>query len=87
MKKAILTLGLFSLVVLTSFTTTETKTQNIATETGGDSRGNVGGQGTTSDSNKKLDFASNDTKVGKIIISEYSNNSNVVIGTEKKSDI
>lgn len=86
MKKAILTFGLFSLVVLTSFTTTENQALDRVGKTGGDD-GTKGGQGTTLGSNKKLDFTSNEINVVKDVKSEYSNNSNLVIGYTKKSDI
>lgn len=72
MKKAILTLGLFTLVVLTSFTTENQSKNNVASVdtggvgTSGTPTGTSGGQGTggtqgndlnTGANNKKLDFA------------------------------
>lgn len=76
MKKAILTFGLFSLVVLTSFTTTETKTKNVIAKVtietgdtggsgqsiGGDKKTIDAGRGQGSGSNKKLNnIADSDT--------------------------
>ncbi|MBC8643316.1 hypothetical protein H9W95_01890 [Flavobacterium lindanitolerans] len=90
MKKAILTFGLFSLVVLTSFTTTETKTQSmIATgDTGG--QGQMGNGNTTIGSgNKRLDFGDVKTNKTKITdsTSDYSNNLSFNSEARKKSDI
>lgn len=86
MKKAILTFGLFSLVVLTSFTTTETKTQNMVAETG-----DTGGSGDRlgsgqSAGNKKLDGIVN-KEVTSNSVSNYQNSSSFSIETRKKSDI
>jgi len=89
MKKAILTFGLFSLVVLTSFTTTETQTQSIAAETGDarDTGGNTAGSSgsTIGGSNKKLDFIVAD-KTSTTNAREYSN-SNQIFELRKKTDI
>jgi hypothetical protein len=90
MKKAILTFGLFSLVVLTSFTTTETKTQNIVAETGDtDTGGTNSGQtnsGHTLGGNRKLDTpVTSNNKMSNSNL-EYSNNLSFV-ETKKKSDI
>ncbi|TPD65293.1 hypothetical protein [Flavobacterium microcysteis] len=91
MKKAILTFGLFSLVVLTSFTTTEIKTQNMVAETGdtgGDSstKKDMGGQSTNPTSNKKIDNpVTNTSRLNSK--TEYSNNSSFSFETRKKSDI
>ncbi|MCY1476396.1 hypothetical protein D3C87_231440 [compost metagenome] len=89
MKKAILTFGLFSLVVLTSFTTTETQTQNTVAETGDDAA-KSGGQGTSSagssSNNKKLDFVSNEVSVIKVK-SEYNGYNSNLETYKKKSDI
>ncbi|MDQ7960232.1 hypothetical protein [Flavobacterium lindanitolerans] len=91
MKKAILTFGLFSLVVLTSFTTTETKTQSMIAETG-----DTGGQGqmgngntTIGSGNKRLDFGDVKTNKTKITdsTSDYSNNLSFNSEARKKSDI
>ena len=91
MKKAILTFGLFSLVVLTSFTTTENQTQNMVAETG-----DTGGQGqmgngntTIGSGNKRLDFGDAKTKKTKIADSslDYSNNLSFNSEVRKKSDI
>lgn len=91
MKKAILTFGLFSLVVLTSFTTTETQTQSIIAETGDaskDTGGNTAGSsGSTigGSNNRKLDFTVAD-KTAATNVREY-NNSNQIFELRKKTDI
>lgn len=87
MKKAILTFGLFSLVVLTSFTTTETTTQNMVAETG-DTGGTNSGQtnsGHTLGGNRKLDPVTSNKELSNSNL-EYSNNLSFV-ETKKKSDI
>lgn len=95
MKKAILTLGLFSLVVLTSFTTTETKTQNIVAETGdtgdtGDTGNNSGTSGKTlgssGSSNRKLDFTFVDKESARNTNVEYGD-FNQTLAMRKKTDI
>jgi len=90
MKKAILTFGLFSLVVLTSFTTTETQTQNTVAETGDDAA-KSGGQGTSSagssSNNRKLDFISNEVSVVNKVKSEYNGYNSNLETYKKKSDI
>ncbi|WP_306567040.1 hypothetical protein [Flavobacterium lindanitolerans] len=87
MKKAILTFGLFSLVVLTSFTTTETKTQNIVAETGdtgGSSNTTSGGQ---SIGNKKLqDYTVSNAVTKENKLETYSNTDNT-LEFKKKLDI
>lgn len=68
MKKVILTFALFSLVVLTSFTTTETQTKNMVVETSQDTGGT--GTGQVINGNKKLDYTGNtggDTGTGQVI--------------------
>ncbi len=84
MKKAILTFGLFSLVVLTSFTTTENQTQNIVAETG-----DTGGAGQVGGSNTGFGNRKLDNFVTKIENSKtnYSNNSIENLEIRKKSDI
>lgn len=92
MKKAILTFGLFSLVVLTSFTTTETKTQNIVAETGdtGDTGNNSGTSGKTlgssGSSNRKLDFTFVDKESARNTNVEYGD-FNQTLAMRKKTDI
>ncbi|WP_447635351.1 hypothetical protein [Flavobacterium microcysteis] len=88
MKKAILTFGLFSLVVLTSFTTTETTTQNMVAETG-DTGGTNSGQtnsGQTLGGNRKLDMPVSGNKKMSNSTLEFSNNMSFV-EMKKKSDI
>lgn len=86
MKKAILTFGLFSLVVLTSFTTTENQRQNMVIETG-----DTGGSGKQQDGNsqtignKKLDLPITRETVSNSNI-EFSNNISFV-EMKKKLDI
>lgn len=89
MKKAILTFGLFSLVVLTSFTTTETKTQNMVAETG--DTGSIGSSNTTtggqSIGNKKLqDYTMSNAAAKENKLETYSNIDNS-IEFKKKLDI
>ncbi len=91
MKKAILTFGLFSLVVLTSFTTTETKTQNIVAETGDTGDTGVGGASDrlgsgSSAGNKKLDGIVKNEEISNSA-SNYQNSSSFSIEARKKLDI
>jgi hypothetical protein len=87
MKKAILTFALFSLVVLTSFTTSDTGGTGLSSgDTGGTGTATTGGQGTHLGGTKKLDY----TPVSSVSTTklEYSNNSNLNLEVnKKKSDI
>lgn len=89
MKKAILTFGLFSLVVLTSFTTTETQTQNMVAETGdtGGDKQIGGGSYGSGGSNKKLDYAIGNKEQVSSSTLNYSNDSSFNVEVKKKSDI
>lgn len=88
MKKAILTFGLFSLVVLTSFTTTENQTQNMVAETGdtGGTSKQQDGNSQTIGGNKKLDFPTTNRETVSNSNVEFSNNLSFV-EMKKKSDI
>ncbi|HEU4497022.1 MAG TPA: hypothetical protein VFR70_08225 [Flavobacterium sp.] len=79
MKKSILTFGLLSLAVLTSFATENltgdtggtTATTTSTSDTGGNSSGQAGGNSTSVGGNKKLDY----TSITKIEVPQSMTNS------------
>lgn len=90
MKKVILTFALLSLVVLTSFTTTETQTtpiQNTISHTG--ETGDGGNGQDLRGSNKKLDFAPITNTAKTVFYTSKLELTSNVLNTEfkKKSDI
>lgn len=91
MKKVILTFALLSLVVLTSFTTTQTQTQLVAEtgDTGGSGTGQIGNGNTTVGTNKRLDYSvttvSNKENTNSTL--ESSNNLSFNMEAKKKLDI
>ncbi|WP_370029751.1 hypothetical protein [Flavobacterium sp. 28YEA47A] len=86
MKKAILTFGLFSLVVLTSFTTTENQTQNVVAETG-DTGGGSTGNGQVIIGNKKLDTDTSGNRPQiKLNVSDAGDTKGQVLNGNKKLD-